>query len=254
MAEDALPAFSGTSIRPEMVNSARQFLLNDKVRKTPFDQQKSFLKEKGLTDEEIEEALKSISPVEAVGGSSSVPYFPNYQSATPDSGNNLSKTLQSAAIIGSATYFGYKFIRSWVLPRFFDIPDPAQQQIIALQTQMNELQNSTKFIMDSVVQTLETVSAQQEQLNRALVLMSAGSSAAKDNDFERLHADIGIVKSLLLNQNQFPAIPNYNNIIKPIRAPNREIESQQIANDTTSTITNGHNGTAKNNGQDDSSV
>src|SRR4051794_40180996 len=85
---------------------------------------------------------------------------------------------------------------------------------------MNELQNSTKFIMDSVVQTLETVSAQQEQLNRALMLMQngawtttnggvSGSTSAlpppiSARDVERLHSDLGIVKSLLLNQSQFP--------------------------------------------------
>ncbi|KAH7697679.1 hypothetical protein AAVH_35236 [Aphelenchoides avenae] len=66
--------------------------------------------------------------------------------------------------------------------------------------------------MDSVVQTLETVSAQQEQLNRALVLMShngaLGGGALKENDVQRLHTDISIVKSLLLNQNQFPPIPS----------------------------------------------
>lgn len=37
---------------------------------------------------------------------------------------------------------------------------------------MNEIQNSTKFIMDSVVQTLQIVSDQQEQLNRVLILKS----------------------------------------------------------------------------------
>lgn len=73
--------------------------------------------------------------------------------------------------------------------------------------------------MDSVEQTLQTVSAQQEQLNRALLLMSHGSGAKGefdnggilteylDTDFHRLQTDVAIIKSLLLNQNQFAAIP-----------------------------------------------
>lgn len=46
---------------------------------------------------------------------------------------------------------------------------------------MNEIQNSTKFIMDSVVQTLQIVSDQQEQLNRVLLLKS--NNMGKGNAF-----------------------------------------------------------------------
>lgn len=127
---------------------------------------------------------------------------------------------------------------------------------IPIELQMNELQNSTKFIMDSVVQvwnclsyychllipilitslqTLETVSAQQEQLNRALILMQngawgngqAGSSGGgiSSRDVERLHADLGIVKSLLLNGSQFPPpVPLNQQQAKTTALPNGETE------------------------------
>jgi hypothetical protein len=207
MEEQATTATS----RHEMVEAARQFFLNPKVRSTPFEEQKKFLREKGCTDMEIDEALAGISPVEVAAlssvNSSPPPPFP----AQPTSNRFISFT-QSALIVGGASFMAYKLVRSWLLPKFFDIPDPAQEQLDTLHTQMDDLQNTTKYIMESVAQTLETVSAQQEQLNRALVLMSHNGSAngGKDGDMQRLQSDLTIVKSLLLNQNQFAPIPNGN--------------------------------------------
>lgn len=66
----------------------------------------------------------------------------------------------------------YKFVRSWLLPKFFDIADPAEEERRELHNQLNELQNTTKVVMDSVSQCSYTVSAQQEQLDRALTFIS----------------------------------------------------------------------------------
>jgi hypothetical protein len=50
--------------RSEMVEAARQFFMNPKVRATPFEEQRKFLREKGCTEAEMDEALDGISPVE----------------------------------------------------------------------------------------------------------------------------------------------------------------------------------------------
>ncbi len=47
---------------------------------------------------------------------------------------------------------------------------------------MNEMQNAMKFVIDSVQQTLQTVNAQQEQLNRALLLMSTRGEHGQCNE------------------------------------------------------------------------
>lgn len=80
---------------------------------------------------------------------------------------------QSTVVIAGATYMAYKFFRSWLLPKFFDIADPEEQERRELHSQLNELQNTTKDVMHTVSQCAETVSSQQEQLNRALTLVSA---------------------------------------------------------------------------------
>ncbi len=59
-----------------------------------------------------------------------------------------------------------------MLPHFFDVPDPATEQLRRLDEQINELQNSMKFVMDSVQQTLQSVQQQQDNLNRSLTLLA----------------------------------------------------------------------------------
>lgn len=51
------------TIRPDMVETARHFMLLPKVRQTSFMQQREFLLGKGLSEEEIEEAKKILSQV-----------------------------------------------------------------------------------------------------------------------------------------------------------------------------------------------
>lgn len=56
------PSVSAESPRPQFVENARKFFINPKVRSTPLEEQKKFLITKGVTEAEIEEALKKIAP------------------------------------------------------------------------------------------------------------------------------------------------------------------------------------------------
>lgn len=56
------------AVRTEMVNAARQFLANPRVRLTPVHEQRDFLKGKGLTEEEIEAAMADIAEKRLVNG------------------------------------------------------------------------------------------------------------------------------------------------------------------------------------------
>uniref|UniRef100_A0A7E4UND3 Peroxisomal membrane protein PEX14 n=1 Tax=Panagrellus redivivus TaxID=6233 RepID=A0A7E4UND3_PANRE len=204
---DPSPESSSAALRPDMVEAARQFMSTPKVRGTPFEEQRKFLLEKGLTEAEITEAAAGVQPLpNPVNGQ--VPYqMPPgyYQPPPPGIGTKLYNVTQSAVVIGGAGYLAYRFVKTWVLPKFFNVPNEEDQKLEQLQQQVNELQNSTKFIMDSVEQTLQLVSTQQQQLSQ-LLLQGKGSSRA-DNDLIRVASDVAVVKSLLLNQNQFPPIP-----------------------------------------------
>lgn len=52
---------SAGMIRPEMVDAAQRFMMMPKIRQTPLIQQKQFLLQKGLQEDEINEAMKGLS-------------------------------------------------------------------------------------------------------------------------------------------------------------------------------------------------
>ena len=58
-------------IREDLVNAAKQFVNNPRVRYTPIEEQKAFLRRKGLTDIEINEAMRE----EIIGGNQKVRGF-----------------------------------------------------------------------------------------------------------------------------------------------------------------------------------
>lgn len=52
--------------RIKMVQTARQFLQNSRVRDTSIIDQRKFLSDKGLTESEIDDAYKSLSTIQEV--------------------------------------------------------------------------------------------------------------------------------------------------------------------------------------------
>ncbi|VDO74901.1 unnamed protein product [Heligmosomoides polygyrus] len=188
----------GQQNRPEMVEAARKFMLTPKVRGTPFDEQRQFLLGKGVTEYEIDEARASIPEVEASSGPTA--HFLAHGAEQPQQ-NRFTTLAQSAAMVGCMSYVGYRFVRSFILPRFFDIPDPATEEMRQLQVQVNELQNSIKFVLDSISQTTSMLSGQQQEINRALLSISH-----RDTDLSRVEDGISTIKSLLLSHNNFAPI------------------------------------------------
>ncbi|GMT25978.1 hypothetical protein PFISCL1PPCAC_17275 [Pristionchus fissidentatus] len=194
-------------LREEMVEAARKFMSTSKVRDSPYEEQKTFLLSKGVTEAEIEEARRLVLE-KGGGGEGTVAYqgggggygYPAGHYYPPPPQNRFVSTAQSVLVIGSVTYAGYKLLRSWVLPKFFDIPDPAADEARRLQEQVTELQNSVKFVMDSVAQTSRVLAEQQNEVSRALVNLHS-----RDADLSRIETGISTIRSLLLNQNQFAA-------------------------------------------------
>lgn len=183
--------------RPEMVEAAKKFMMTPKVRDTAFEEQRQFLLGKGVTEAEIAEARASIPQDASVRAETSAQLVYGDQ---PKS-SRIVTFAQSAAVIGCVSYAGYRFLRSYVLPRFFDIPDPATEEVRQLQVQVNELQNSIKFVLDSISQTTTMLASQQQEINRALL-----SVTERDTDISRVEAGISTIKSLLLSHNNFAPI------------------------------------------------
>ncbi|CAL2040420.1 unnamed protein product [Caenorhabditis brenneri] len=195
---------SAGPVRADMVEAARKFMLTPKVKETPFEEQRQFLLGKGVTDAEILEARASIPPEQLrsqIGADNGLITNGHPQMIMAPKQNGIVSFAQSAVVLGSISYAGYRFVRSYVLPKFFDIPDPATEEIRQLQSQVNDLQNSIKFIMDSVSQTTQQLATQQAEISRALY-----SVANRDADLNRVESGISTIKSLLLSQHNFAPI------------------------------------------------
>jgi len=183
----------GEELRAEMVEAARKFMSTPKVRDTPFAEQRQFLLGKGVTEAEIEEARRSLP----AAGASSMDAHVYAAPPRPSGGERAMNLAQSALVLGGITYAGYRFFRGYVFPKFFDVPDPAQEEKRMLEQQINELQNSMKFVMDSIQQ----LSQQQEHLSRTLL-----ASSGRGDDMAQLVSGINTIKALLLSQTQFAPI------------------------------------------------
>ena len=183
--DKSCPSTASTALRVEMIEAAKQFMSNPKVRGTAFEDQKKFLLDKGVTEAEIEEARKQVPQVVAV---EQVQYPPVQYQENVGVGRRLFNLTESAVVIGGASYMAYKFMRSWVLPKFFNYPDEEDSKIMSLQNQINDLQNSTKFVLDSVQQILSTLSFQQEQFGKILLTMSSQNDPKSNSNFNYFYA------------------------------------------------------------------
>lgn len=188
-----------TPNRPEMVEAARKFMLTPKVRDTAYEEQRVFLRGKGVTDSEIAEAKSYISQDTGIYSADTSQH--DIQMHAQRSSSRFLSIVQTASIFVCVSYAGYRFLRSFILPRFFDIPDPATMEVRQLQVQMNELQNSIKFVLDSISQTTSVLLNQQQEVNRALLTVGQ-----KNTDISRLEDGISTIKSLLLSHNNFAPI------------------------------------------------
>uniref|UniRef100_A0A915MWL9 Peroxisomal membrane protein PEX14 n=1 Tax=Meloidogyne javanica TaxID=6303 RepID=A0A915MWL9_MELJA len=187
-------------IRDDLVNAAKQFINNPRVRNTPIEEQKAFLIKKGLTEVEINEAMRGRS------------------------GEQVLEWAKAIIIIGSTSFIFYRFVRSWVFPKLLGIPNPEDERLQRVEQQIESITETNKAIVESVRQTIGTICEQNEQINRTLLIIQSQTRNNNENkvsstDSNRLISEIGIIKSLLLSQNQFPPIPEHSLIAPKTTLP-----------------------------------
>ncbi|TKR86599.1 hypothetical protein L596_011162 [Steinernema carpocapsae] len=202
--ESVQPQTSSTQdapIRGEMVDAAVRFFSTPKIRQSPMAEQLDFLRNKGLTDAEINEALRKVPPMDSAPAPMGVPMLPPPPARGPM--GNILAFANAAIIIGGVSYAGYKAMRTWVLPKFFGIPDPVTEESRREQQQLLEVQNSLKFVMDTIHQEQQLNESFRNEIRKNIVQ----PNNSRDDDLRTIQSEIITLKSLMLNQNQFAAIP-----------------------------------------------
>lgn len=239
----AAPGHAPPQIRAELVNAARQFLANPRVRQTPLDEQKQFLRGKGLAEAEIEAALASSNPggQQLANQQSAVVLPPNPASSGADRSHSLIELAKTALVVGSAGFALYRFVRSWLLPQILGVPDPAEERLQWLEDQVARVSESSRAVAEGLAQTLGTVTEQNEQINRTLLLLQSqqpGGGRTIEQQ-ERVLAELGILKSLLLSHSQFPPIPALQNGGQPTTS-RVKIPAWQLATENGSQLNGGN--------------
>ncbi|KAG8178776.1 hypothetical protein JTE90_022407 [Oedothorax gibbosus] len=197
-------------LRENLVETAVNFLLNPSVKGKPDHPKTAFLKNKGLTDEEISVAFQrahsqpELSPAQQqpVQQQSLTPHSQPYYLRPYSFWARLSSVSSSLIVIAVALYGLHRFYKLYIEPWLFGTKpksDELKELITELSSSVAELKNS--------VSTLEvTVNSQKDQIDR--VFLSEGTSympipmAVAD-----LKTEVGNLKSLLINRHQFPAVP-----------------------------------------------
>ncbi|CAK5114924.1 unnamed protein product [Meloidogyne enterolobii] len=163
-------------IREDLVNAAKQFINNPRVRNTPIGEQKAFLIKKGLTEIEINEAMKGRSGEQQI--------ISPYGQPPPTLVKNNSAILEWAKaiiIIGSTSFIFYRFVRSWVLPKLLGIPNPEDERLQRVEQQIESITETNKAIVESVRQTIGTICEQNEQINRTLLIIQSQTRNNNEN-------------------------------------------------------------------------
>uniref|UniRef100_A0A0N5CDC6 Peroxisomal membrane protein PEX14 n=1 Tax=Strongyloides papillosus TaxID=174720 RepID=A0A0N5CDC6_STREA len=193
---------STNEIRNEMVEAAVKFMKNPKVRSTPISDQKRFLIEKGLTEEEIDKAIEEVGYV-------SISKMEVFENKTVSNQGSILSKIQNIILWFGALYGTYTLVRNYLLP---------DEKLKNIEGQVSELQNAIKFLTTSSSQTLAVIQEQEKILNNLMQILS--KNIESDMKVNEVYNDISTIKKLLLGKDQFPSIIepklNENNTFKAI--------------------------------------
>lgn len=208
-------------LRKKRINTAVKFLQNPRVRETTMSQRKAFLEKKGLSKDEVEEAIRiSGTASDETSAPTHPPVPPQRGTRTPSS--SYASTLPpppvpwrsyvGAAILGGG--IGYTLahlFKTFVLPYIYHKKSKEEEKLEKIETTVTELKGNME---DRVQKSLESVQGlleqQQTKLHSlALDLASTQSKVAllpsESYTVGDLKGEILSLKGLLLNRKQFPS-------------------------------------------------
>ncbi|XP_066527728.1 peroxisomal membrane protein PEX14 isoform X2 [Hoplias malabaricus] len=214
--EDAAP-------REALIATAVKFLQNPKVLQSPLATRKSFLKKKGLTDEEVELAIHRSGSTEdtlvrtpvghphIIQGAplAPVPYSPpGYRW----------RDYGALAIIMAGMAFGFHHLyRKYILPLIMGSKEDKkhlqriESSIIEMSGTLTQTVTQLQTTLASVQELLVQQQKRIQELSQELANSQASSSTNRmleSQSISELKAEIASLKGLLLSRRQFPASPS----------------------------------------------
>lgn len=224
---DPVVSTAESSPREALIDTAIRFLTNPNVVDRPFQQKQSFLKSKGMTDEEIriscERAKVQVSVPQHTQGSVIPMYGIPQQAVVPQQSTlwvRLRDFMHTLALLGGFGYVIYWIYKSYIEPFLFGRPKPkksAEESLSAIEEAVNNVSRSTGELRSEFRSELSRLSQERESV--------AVRTLAE------IKSDIATVKGLLLNRQQFPSAPSSTTLrtglnVKPT-IPSWQMSSEQ---------------------------
>ncbi|KAJ7306361.1 hypothetical protein JRQ81_009705, partial [Phrynocephalus forsythii] len=251
---------NGTS-REALIATAVKFLQNPRVRQSPLASRRSFLKKKGLTDEEIDAAFQqSGTPKEEPQslslstqlGPAQPPHLAPY---SPPS--SRWRDYGALAIIMAGIAFGFhQLYKKYLLPLIMGGKED-RKQLQRIETNIADMSGSVTQTVTQLQTTLASVQdllLQQQQKIQELSQELAASKATtstnwilESQNINELKAEIGSLKGLLLNRRQFPPspsapkIPTWQIPVKPSSSPSNPVANNHNTSSDISPVSNESN-------------
>ncbi|XP_014263032.3 peroxisomal membrane protein PEX14 [Maylandia zebra] len=218
-----LPGKEGArSPREELITTAVQFLQNPKVHQSPLALRKTFLKKKGLTDEEVELAIQRSGSTEALPLVPAGPAHPLHAAQLPPAplsptGCRWRDYGALAIIMGGITFCFYQLYKKYILPLIMGSRED-KEHLQRMESNIAAMSGTLTQTVSQLQQTLlsiQEVLVQQQQkiqdLSQELAASQASSSTSRILDSQtvgELKAEIISLKGLLLSRKQFPSTPS----------------------------------------------
>lgn len=214
--------------REDLVATAVRFLQNPRVSSSPLHQKKQFLLKKGLTNEEIDSAIRRAGPVHQVAERhgethpvaavvplppplppSPSPYPVALYSTEYTTWHYLRDISSTAALFGAVCYGVYYLYKRYLLPYLLGKSYTDEDKLAQVQQQVSALTSAVQQLKDAV-KSLESSLGSEQRLLRETESVDA---IKHDVALSDLKSEMQSIKGLLLSRKQFPSTPKVTPII-----------------------------------------
>ncbi|XP_043227362.1 peroxisomal membrane protein PEX14-like isoform X1 [Amphibalanus amphitrite] len=204
MSESPAAAAAAVAPREQMVVAAARFLNNPRVAGSSEQQKLAFLRQKGLTEEEINEAvLRSPAVAYSLHSTQTCAFLGIRQS--PRFLGALQAVCNVIVVFFGGGYIIYYIVKTYVLPWLTGSrrrPSSAER-LDALQASLDA---SVRQLSDSLRALQTQLGDQQRSLDQ--LRPAAADQTQLQRELGQLRAEVASLKGLMLNRHQFAAAPS----------------------------------------------
>ncbi|CAO3687639.1 unnamed protein product [Rhizopus microsporus] len=202
-------------MREDLISSAISFLSDPKVQSAPLAKKVSFLESKGITSEEIEEAMARVNGKSAAVTTTTTtvgnpqPGTVMYPAAVPPPVPTRPsydwRDIFIAAVLAGGVGYGVWTLAKRLFGPWFQVPTQKEleEDKEKLDAQFQAVEDSLKEIKDQTNAALTTVASQSKKVDESLASLETvlkdleESDAKRDEDFKNVKNDIESLKELV---------------------------------------------------------